>query len=72
MLAKHFNTDNTIKIYTKHKANNKITKLIDQINTNQVMYLINAIYLKGNWNIHFKEDNSPRLIYQTKPQQYHG
>ena len=36
-------------------TNGKITEILDQIPANAVMYLINAIYFKGNWKYSFDE-----------------
>ena len=38
------------------ETNNKITKMIEDIDDQLVMFLINAIYFKGDWAIPFDED----------------
>ncbi|RLD62221.1 MAG: serpin family protein [Bacteroidetes bacterium] len=37
-------------------TNNKIKKIIDELSTETVMILINAIYFKGNWKYKFEKD----------------
>ena len=37
------------------ETNDKIDKMIEEINPQLVMFLINAIYFKGNWTIPFEE-----------------
>ena len=42
----------------------KISKIIDQINSDDMMYLINAIYFKGNWRYKFDPANTtPKSFY---------
>ena len=43
-------------------TNNKIKKIIDELSTETVMILINAIYFKGNWKYKFEKDAT-----DTKP-----
>jgi serpin B len=39
--------------WVSDKTNNKITKIVDQINPESFMYLINATYFKGAWTYEF-------------------
>ena len=45
---------NTINSWVAANTNNKITQLLSQLKPDDVMYLINALYFKGNWTIKFK------------------
>ena len=42
-----------INSWVSDKTNNKITKIVDQINPESFMFLINAIYFKGAWTHEF-------------------
>ncbi|WP_114941659.1 serpin family protein [Mucilaginibacter endophyticus] len=44
---------NTINSWVSGQTNNKITKIIDQINDGARMFLINAIYFKSTWKTRF-------------------
>src|SRR5436190_20760194 len=43
----------TINDWVSTATNGKIPKIIDQIASDQVMFLINAIYFKGSWRDKF-------------------
>lgn len=43
----------TINNWVNQKTNGKITEIIDEIKPEIVMFLINAIYFKGDWTIQF-------------------
>ncbi len=47
---------NVINGWIKDATEGKIEKMIDKICDDVVMYLINAIYFKGNWTYEFDED----------------
>ncbi len=52
----------TINGWVSEKTNGKITKIVDQIDGNAILFLINAIYFKGAWAKEFnkagtREDN---------------
>ena len=49
---------NTINDWAAKKTNNKITKVIDDISGDMVMFLINAIYFKGQWRYDFDKDHT--------------
>ncbi len=54
--AQDFNspaTVGTINNWASQKTNGKITKVIDQIQPDNVMFLMNALYFKGNWKTQF-------------------
>jgi len=43
------NTLQTINNWVNQKTNGKINKIVDRIPSDAVLYLLNAIYFKGNW-----------------------
>jgi len=47
---------NVINAWVKENTNGKITKIIDQIKREDLMFLIDAIYFKGTWTYEFKKD----------------
>ena len=56
-----FSSSNSIDIINNWVAtntNDKITEIIDEIDSETVMYLINAIYFKGIWFYQFEEDQT--------------
>ena len=48
----------TINNWCAKKTNNLIQKPLDQIPSDAVMYLVNAIYFKGIWRKHFETKNT--------------
>ncbi len=61
-----------INSWVDQNTKGKINKIIDNISSNAVMYLINAIYFKGNWkyqfNKNYTEDDFFILIDGSKAQ----
>lgn len=53
----------TINGWVKEKTNGKIESIIDQINSNHVMFLLNAIYFKGIWQTEFDKQNTKKLPF---------
>lgn len=51
-----------INSWVKEGTRGKIPKIIDRINPDDVMFLINAIYFKGQWTDEFDKNNT-----QTRP-----
>ncbi|WP_461129806.1 serpin family protein [Spirosoma aerophilum] len=54
--AQDFNnpaTVGTINSWASQKTNGKIPKVIDQIQPDNVMFLLNALYFKGDWKTQF-------------------
>lgn len=49
------------------KTNNKIDKVLDSIDPAVVMYLINALYFKGDWKVEFNEKNTIKSAFSTHP-----
>lgn len=59
--AEDFNNTATVsKInnWASDNTNGKIKKVIEQIEPSQVMFLMNALYFKGDWKIPFKVENT--------------
>jgi len=48
----------TINTWVSEKTNDKIPEIIDRITPDQVMFLINAIYFKGLWELGFDEGST--------------
>lgn len=49
---------NTINDWVREKTRGKIPTILDQIQSNEIMFLINAIYFKGKWRIAFDPDRT--------------
>lgn len=47
-----------INSWVKENTNNKISKIVSSVNPLDVMFLINAIYFKGEWSEQFKAGNT--------------
>jgi serpin B len=47
-----------INDWVKNKTNDKIEEIIDQIDPMTLMFLIDAVYFKGNWKSKFKEEDT--------------
>ena len=58
------NTLNTINQWVSDNTNGKIPKILDRIASNEVLFLINAIYFKGAWQNEFDPS-------QTKDGKFH-
>jgi serpin B len=55
-----------INKWVADNTNNKITKIVENISSDVVMYLINAIYFKGIWKYQFdKSKNITKPFYYT-------
>jgi len=46
----------TINQWVARKTNDKITKIVDKIREDDILYLINAIYFKGTWTREFDKN----------------
>ncbi|HOW30009.1 MAG TPA: serpin family protein [Bacteroidales bacterium] len=54
----------TINNWVSDNTNDLIPKIVDQIGPDMVMYLINAVYFKGQWRYQFeKEKTAPKTFY---------
>ena len=57
---------NIINNWVDEKTNHKIEKIVDNISGDDVMFLINAIYFKGDWKAGFdKDDTENKPFYLT-------
>lgn len=45
-----------INNWVKNQTNGKITEIVDQLQPDQILWLINAIYFKGNWSEPFAKE----------------
>lgn len=54
---------NTINNWVANNTNNKIPTIVDNINPNDIMFLINAIYFKGNWKYKFDPSKNTQLEF---------
>ncbi|MDX2106866.1 MAG: serpin family protein [Candidatus Melainabacteria bacterium] len=56
---------NEINDWVKNKTHNRISKILDRVSGDAILYLINAIYFKGSWQNQFKRE-------ETKKEKFHG
>jgi serpin B len=57
---------NAINDWVKQSTNGKIDRIVQQINPDDVMFLINAIYFKGKWTKEFEpEQTTQQPFYLT-------
>ena len=54
----------TINSWVNRNTEGKIDKIIDQIKPGDVLFLINAIYFKGQWQFEFKKENTKPDIFR--------
>lgn len=55
----------TINKWVAEATNDKIDKIVDKINDDVVMYLINAIYFKGDWKVQFSPNNTYKMQFNA-------
>jgi serine protease inhibitor len=55
----------TINNWVSEKTNGKIPTILDQLDGNDLMYLINAIYFNGSWKYAFNPSDSYNSIFLT-------
>lgn len=56
-------TKDQINAWIEDNTNGKIKDMIDQIPSDAVMYLINAIYLKATWQYQFEKDKTEKMDF---------
>jgi len=54
----------TINSWVSKNTEGKIDKIIDQISDGDVLFLINAIYFKGQWQFEFKKENTKSDVFR--------
>lgn len=60
----------TINNWVQENTKGKITNIVDKIEPDQALFLINAIYFKGQWSEKFdKSQTQPQTFYTTSGQQ---
>jgi serpin B len=65
--AQDFNSPATvdkINAWASAKTNGKIPKVIDEIKPDNVMFLLNALYFKGEWQKQFKPENTVNMPFK--------
>jgi len=54
----------TINSWVSRNTDGKIEKIVDQISRDDVLFLINAIYFKGQWQAEFKKENTKPDVFR--------
>ncbi len=57
---------NIINEWIEEKTHEKIQKMLDAISPDEVLFLINAIYFKGDWQYTFNEDDNTQLAFHKE------
>ncbi|MBD2489656.1 serpin family protein [Aulosira sp. FACHB-615] len=60
---------NSINNWVNDNTQGKINKIVDQIQPNQVLFLINAIYFKGQWSEKFDKSQTAEHPFYSAPGQ---
>lgn len=58
-------TKDQINQWIENKTNGKIKNMLDGIPSDAVMYLINAIYFKADWQYKFDENKTDKALFHT-------
>jgi serine protease inhibitor len=56
---------NTINDWVSSQTNGKITRLLQEISQDEVMFLVNAIYFKSVWKSKFDPANTQKMAFHT-------
>jgi len=59
------NAKNTINNWIEDKTNNRIQNMIQSISPSEVMFLVNAIYFKGDWTYQFQKSETHKADFTT-------
>src|SRR6185369_1554773 len=54
----------TINSWVSKNTDGKIEKIVDQISDGARLFLINAIYFKGQWQFEFKKENTKPDVFK--------
>ena len=54
----------TINSWVNSNTQGKIEKIVERINPDDVLFLINAIYFKGQWQVEFKKENTKPDVFR--------
>lgn len=54
----------TINSWVNKNTEGKIDKIVDRIGSDAVLFLINAIYFKGQWQVEFKKENTKPDVFR--------
>jgi len=54
----------TINGWASDNTNGKIPKVLEEIDPGMVMFLMNALYFKGNWTYRFEEDQTTQMPFR--------
>ncbi|RZK43240.1 MAG: serpin family protein [Pedobacter sp.] len=57
------NAKNTINSWVNEQTKGRIPTIVDQISSDMVMYLINAMYFKGNWKNQFDKSKTSKADF---------
>lgn len=57
------NAKNMINQWVSRKTQSRIPTIIDQIQADDVMFLINAVYFKGDWKYQFAPENTTDWLF---------
>ena len=60
------NAKDAINNWVKSKTNDKIKSIVDNINADDVMYLVNAIYFKGTWTYQFDKQLTRKADFRKE------
>ena len=61
-------TLNAVNGWVNQKTKGKIDKIIDQVNADDIMYLLNAIYFNGEWKYRFDSKETTDLSFTKEDQ----
>lgn len=62
----NLNSVNTINNWVSNKTQGKISKIIEQTNSNSVLYLMNALYFNGIWKYQFEKNKTQKMPFTNK------
>ena len=66
--TKPIETLNTVNGWVKTKTKGKIDKIISQVNPEDIMYLLNAIYFNGEWQYRFDPKETTDMPFTKEDQ----